>query len=290
MLIPTSTLSRRRRLLAVAASVSAAAAVFAGVNVVHAASAPDASSSYTGCLRTQGDNVGKLFAVKAGSNPGRPCTADESVLVIAGGDLTSFRVGTGLKDTSPEKYLGTTPKGSVSVELAPSYRLPQGCETSGTPTWNGSTWVCMAPEPEPEAPRPIRYFDLHHHADGHDHPAGMPPVGNNWANIGHFEVPAGSWEFLARVQYWDTLTGDASSIYCRLDVTGKTGIDWLHEHESESISTLTLSAFHTASSPFTVAVACKDSVDGSSAKEAGMLWETVRIHARPTLPAVNVGP
>jgi hypothetical protein len=140
------------------AAAALSALALGAAHTVYAATATDPGATYTGCLRTQGDNVGKLFAVQAGSNPSRPCTTEERPLMLSGGDLTSFRAGTGLADTSPDKYLGTTPKGAVNVELATSYRLPQGCHEGGSPVWKAGAWACAAPV---RMPRPIEYVEAH---------------------------------------------------------------------------------------------------------------------------------
>jgi hypothetical protein len=54
------------------------------------------------------------------------------------GTVTSVAAGTGLVG-SPNPIVG-----AGSLNLAPSYQLPQACSANQIPKWNGSDWVCAA--------------------------------------------------------------------------------------------------------------------------------------------------
>jgi hypothetical protein len=272
-----------RNLARTGAAVGILATLAVGTTAAMAGTPVDDAEKVTGCLVTSGTNVGKLVALKPGLAPLRACTANEQQTRVSGGDLTSFRAGPGLANTSTSQYLGLTGSGDVSVELQPSYRLPQQCPADSGARWTGTAWVCATPRTA--EPRPIQ-FTAGRYLDG-----ASTTVGNDWATVGSFDVPAGSWEFSSRVSYLDS-TGDVSVMHCRLDVTGKTYVDEIQMNDVDITQTgeLTLSAFHTSATPFRAATVCRDSPDGSSAHETGMRWETVRMHARPSQPVVDVSP
>jgi hypothetical protein len=271
---------RIRRTVGYVAAAALSALAVGGAHTVYAATTTDPGATYTGCLRTQGDNVGKLFAVKAGSNPGRPCTTEERPLMLSGGDLTSFRAGTGLTDTSPEKYLGTTPKGAVNVELAPSYRLPQNCQDGGSPVWKAGAWDCAAPV---QTPRPIEYVEAHNSQES------LQSIGNDWANVATVNVPAGSWRLTSLLNYVDKYSVDHLHLECRLDVTGKTFRDHALIGGGDGLgAVLPLAAFHTSATPFTASLVCRDSLWGEDASETGIVWSRVRIDVIPSAPVVHV--
>ena len=64
------------------------------------------------------------------------CAADNTA--GGGGTVTSVMAGTGLQG-SPNPITG-----AGSLNVAPSYQLPQACSTNQIPKWNGTTWACAA--------------------------------------------------------------------------------------------------------------------------------------------------
>jgi hypothetical protein len=88
-------------------------------------------TSYTGCLATTG---GTLSHLKAGDAPLKPCGPGSVEVHLGSGDITEILAGVGLSGG------GTT--GSVSLSLAESYRLPQGCSTGQVAKWNTPSWIC----------------------------------------------------------------------------------------------------------------------------------------------------
>jgi hypothetical protein len=267
---------------------TAGALLFAGTQIVAASTTADPDTTFTGCLAGTGGSAGKLVALKKGFSPLQPCGDNEEEMRVSGGDLTSFVAGPGLRNTSAKQSYGITTSGGASVELAPSYRLPQNCASNDGTKWSAGQWTCAPPPPAaPAPPRPLQYNTGKTDWDS----MGQQIVGNDWSTVGSFTVPAGSWELSGRIQYEDYHNDENGFIACRVDVTNKTYIDYAEEGGDLSAwtdSTMTLAAFHTSSQPFTVAVICRDSWDGTSEHESGMHWATLRVHAVPSQPVIKV--
>src|SRR3981081_1050993 len=82
--------------------------------------APATVPSYTGCLSPI---LSVVYDVAQGESPAHPpCRPPASEIHLSSGDITGLVAGTGLT--------GGGTNGSVSVDISPSYRLPQSC-TSG---------------------------------------------------------------------------------------------------------------------------------------------------------------
>src|SRR5205807_6342972 len=99
------------------------------------AAAPSVVQSYTGCLNP---TVNLIYDVAPGETPAHPpCKLGSSDIHLSSGDLTSLTAGTGLT--------GGGDNGAVTVGIAPSYRLPQGCAAGQTAGSNGTGgWACAA--------------------------------------------------------------------------------------------------------------------------------------------------
>ena len=99
--------------------------------------APAASAavqSYTGCLSPI---LNAVYDVAPGESPAHPpCLRPANEIHLSSGDLTALVAGTGLT--------GGGDNGSVTVGIAPSYRLPQGCSSGQATSWNGSAWACAS--------------------------------------------------------------------------------------------------------------------------------------------------
>lgn len=91
------------------------------------------ADGYTGCLSHNGD----LLRFKAGASSLKPCTGTQ-VEVHFAGDLESIMAGAGL--------VAETANGVVTLSVAPSYSLPEGCSAGKFAKWNGSAWVCGHPD------------------------------------------------------------------------------------------------------------------------------------------------
>jgi hypothetical protein len=256
-----------RKLVVAGTVLAALAAVVPAMVAAHHEEQP---AAYTGCL----SDDGKLVAFAAGNSPKRACTSSERSVHLSGGDITSIQAGPGVRIASDPLGLSDN-SGPVRIELGQRYRLPNECESGQTPVWAGTAWSCTTP---PVGPKAIERFVK----------TSRQVVGNDWATVGSVEVPAGSWELFGRVHVDDGDNDEKSFIDCRLDVTGKPGIDNVTMATADgtayvdSFDTLvTLASFHTSSQPFVAAVVCRDSYYGNSSGETGMYWDAVRIHAVP---------
>jgi hypothetical protein len=245
-----------------AASIFALLAVVvpAGVAVAHHEDNP---AAYTGCLN---DN-GRFVALKTGSSPRRPCTAEEERIHLSSGDITSIQAGTGLRVPSdPSGFALTDGSGSARLDLAPRYRLPQSCTANQLPAWTGSSWTCAAPAPVTKT-----YVGT---ADGPD------ILGNDWSTVGGMlTLPAGKYSLTAKVtaQQWEA-EANVVVASCRLDVTGHAGIDYAtvyigEGHDYAPTGVLTMMSAINRGQEFNVAVACRDSDVGNSR------WYNLRIVA-----------
>ena len=97
-------------------------------------SAKAATPSYTGCLSPI---LNVVYDVAPGDLPAHPpCLRPANMIHLSSGDLTSLTAGTGLT--------GGGDNGDLSLGIAPSYRLPQGCSSGQTAGWNGTAWACAA--------------------------------------------------------------------------------------------------------------------------------------------------
>lgn len=84
----------------------------------------------TGCLKTDGSVV--QFAL--GDAPRAACTSTQKQITVGNGDVTGLTPGNGL--------MGGGTEGTLSLGLAPSFTLPQGCATGATPKANWLGWYC----------------------------------------------------------------------------------------------------------------------------------------------------
>lgn len=116
-----------RRREAIALATAAAVLVLGGSAL--GSQLLNGADGYTGCLAQSGD----LLKFAAGDSPLKPCTGSQ-VQVHFAGDLESIIAGNGL--------VGETENGIVTLSIAPSYSLPQGCEPGRFAVWNGSVWAC----------------------------------------------------------------------------------------------------------------------------------------------------
>jgi len=247
-------------------AVTAALVLGAGFALAEAATEA-ATPSYTGCLATDGSSKGKLFAIATGSTPTRSCLATEKQVRLSSGDITSIAGGQAVKVTSTEFGVPDT-NGSVSLDLAPQYKLPQTCTEGQLLKKTGPTWGCQTLAPV----RPTIYGWAN---ASHE-------IGNDWAVIGDgLDIPAGSWVIEAKAQVRGSFDTDSAYGNCRLDVTGVQGVDWSEVYANGmAVAPITMAVAVTRNAAFRVAVVCRDSGTDST-------WSNLRIIATPTAYAAT---
>ena len=106
------------------------------------------------------------------------CAADNTA--GGGGTVTSVMAGTGLQG-SPNPITG-----AGSLNVAPSYQLPQACSTNQIPKWNGTAWTCAADAG--------RRRDGDEHCAGDRHHADAEPAHHHGHHRGRHGVPAAAGE------------------------------------------------------------------------------------------------
>lgn len=111
-------------------------ATIAGAGGAYAAYPQDSVGVYTGCLNIAGDGNGTINALAPGLNPLRACGKNQILVHLSGGTITEIKAGTGLT--------GGGSNGSVTLNLASSYQLPQTCTNGSIIKWNGSVWTCAS--------------------------------------------------------------------------------------------------------------------------------------------------
>jgi hypothetical protein len=117
------------------AALAAVVVAIAGTGGALAAYPQDSVAVFTGCLQTAGTGGGQISAVAvSATTPLRPCSPNQALIHFSGGTITQVTAGAGLT--------GGGNNGYVTLSLASSYQLPQGCTTGKIVKWNGSAWVC----------------------------------------------------------------------------------------------------------------------------------------------------
>jgi hypothetical protein len=121
-----------RAIISLAAALLIATLVAAGTAVYAIAGhEPRGVQSATGCIT----NLHKLVKVALGDAPSSPCAAGQTQVHLAGGDITAVTAATGLN--------GGGTNGEAVLDLAGSFRLPQGCAADAVAKRSGPTdWVC----------------------------------------------------------------------------------------------------------------------------------------------------
>jgi hypothetical protein len=237
----------------------------AGLQVAQAVTEPSVPT-YTGCLAIDGSNKGKLFAVATGFTPTRDCASTEKQVRLSSGDITSVAGGQAVKITSTELGLPDT-NGSVSLDLAPSYKLPQSClEGQLLRKAAGVAWACQAPD-KPLGGAQLGYVGT-----------ARRQIGDDWSVLGDgLDLPAGSYAITAKAMIDRDSGGDLYRAFCRLDATGSPGLDhsdvFIDEYDNGSLPVVLVAAV-TKTSPFRVSVVCKDYGDG-------ITWHDLRLLATP---------
>ena len=89
-------------------------------------------AEYTGCL----NSGGSISNLAVGPQPKSACASSQSQVHLSGGDITKVAGSGGLQ--------GGAENGAASLELAPSYKLPQACANGELAKWNGSAWGCAS--------------------------------------------------------------------------------------------------------------------------------------------------
>jgi hypothetical protein len=244
----------------VAGIAVAAALVAAGVQVADAVTGTSVPT-YTGCLATSGSTQGKLFAIAVGSSPKRSCTSSETLVQLSSGDITSIAGGQAVKVTSTSLGLPDT-NGEVSLDLAPQYKLPQGCTDGQLPKKSGGTWGCQTQ---------LGQAYVGYTADA------RRIIGDDMSVLGDgMDLPAGSYTLSAKLNLHADHSADAIFADCRLDATGSPGIDFSRFtfYEVQTSAVVSLAGAVTKAAPFRVSVVCEDNGVGSE-------YSQLRIVATP---------
>ena len=119
--------SVRRRAMAIAILAMLALLIL----VVVPATALDATTSYTGCLKA----TGSLVNIAVGDTPLKSC-GPSPVVHFSGGDMTSVAT------PATGGLTGGVTLGDATLSLQDSFKLPQACSTGQVTKWNGTTWGC----------------------------------------------------------------------------------------------------------------------------------------------------
>lgn len=91
----------------------------------------DSVASYAGCLNTSGSASGTVTNLALGDTPTRPCSVNQTLVHLSGGDITAVRTASG------SGLVGGTDNGAAALALDSS-----GCSSGGVLKWNGVAWQC----------------------------------------------------------------------------------------------------------------------------------------------------
>jgi hypothetical protein len=238
-----------------------------GFGVAQAVTEP-AVPTYTGCLATSGTNQGKLFAIAVGPSPTRSCTSAEKQVKLSSGDITSVAGGQAVKVTSTELGVPDT-NGSVSLDLAPSYKLPQACTDGQLPKRTGGTWGCQSQ---------LGGAFVGYTGDTYRQ------IGDDNSVLGDgMDLPAGAYTVVAKASIYGGVEAEHYFAQCRLDATGSQGIDTVSVFDDDNYGSghVVLAGAVSKADAFRVSVVCHDS-------GAGTRWHQLRIVATPVNAFTNV--
>ena len=123
----TMRLKRLALVLGAAAALAAGGAWYA-----QASHGGSQGTTLTGCLNPGG----QLKNIAVGDEPARPCSRNETLVHLGGGDITAVRTA----DASGLQ--GGAESGDADISLQPSYRLPQNCSQDQVPKAVADVWRC----------------------------------------------------------------------------------------------------------------------------------------------------
>jgi hypothetical protein len=163
----------------------------AGAGVAFAAFPDSNVATYTGCLNVSAPSGGQISQVAIGLSPLKQCGSNQQVIHLSGGDITKVTAGLGLTNGGDN--------GAVSLSLAPSYILPQGCnegQVAVAPKFAGNAWQCAdgvkGDKGDPGPPGPSDAYA--NYGDG------VHTIGNGLTQtVASVTVPAGSYVLSATV-------------------------------------------------------------------------------------------